>query len=175
MLRAALQPQAGWPSVRPSARSPGPGGRSRSHATLRAPRLGWAPAAACVRAWRGTALGGGGGEAVAHGHPLAPGWGLESPAWGRSEAAEWTAPRLPAGGLLSTSGPWSGEPEVGAAGGGTRWEREVGDPVWPGRGLGVRGGRERGWAPPDNAPGDQSPAEGLRLASPPPRPPRHRR
>lgn len=88
--------------------------------------------------------------------------GPESPAWGRSEAAaggagaaEWTAPPLPAWGLLSTAGPWSGDREVGAAGGGRRW-RGLGR---PGRGPG-----ERGRAPPDNAPGGQAPAEGLRPA-----------
>lgn len=82
-------------------------------------------------------------------------------------AAEWTAPPLPAWGLLSTSGPWSGDREVGAAGGGRRQE---GGPWRPWR---CPAGRGR--APPDNAPGGQAPAEGLRPAAPPPLPARHRR
>lgn len=82
-------------------------------------------------------------------------------------AAEWTAPPLPAWGLLSTSGPWSGDREVGAAGGGRRQE---GGPV-----AALSLPRGEGRAPPDNAPGGQAPAEGLRPAAPPPLPARHRR
>lgn len=54
-------------------------------------------------------------------------------------AAEWTAPPLPAWGLLSTSGPWSGDREVGAAGGGRRQEGAPWRPVAaPGGGGGPR-------------------------------------
>lgn len=71
--------------------------------------------------------------------------GSESPAWGRSEAAAGGGGGGGGGvdsaaaaglGLLSTSGPWSGDREVGAAGGWRRREGASGGPVAARRGGG---------------------------------------
>lgn len=99
-------------------------------------------------AWRGTARRAAGLRSAqgwrtdtrsreAGGPSVRPGGGVRRRLEGAG-AAEWTAPPPPprAWGLLSTSGPWSGDREVGAARGGRRWE---GAPWRPGLGTGGRG------------------------------------
>lgn len=119
----------------------------------RSPRSGWTHAAWASRSGTGVAWHGAAGgwslrarqgrrtdtrSQEAGGASVRPGGGVRR-RLERAGAAEWTAPALPASGLLSTSGPWSGDREVGAAAEGDAGRRPSGGRVAaPGGGGGPR-------------------------------------
>lgn len=119
--------QQGWVGMLPG--RPAAAVRLPAPSSGRSPRGGWTRAAWASRSGTGVAWHGAAGSwslrarqgrrtdtssQEAGGPNVRPGGGVRR-RLERAGAVEWTAPPLPASGLLSTSGPWSGDREVGAA------------------------------------------------------------